>query len=52
VETHISDEDAEGEPDEEYLAGGGADQGYGTQYVETQYETGTGSYAMHGQMRQ
>jgi len=46
VETHISDEDAEGEPDEEWLSGGGCEvQAYGAEY-----EASDGSYAMQGGM--
>ena len=47
VETRISDEDAEGEPDDEWLSGGGDDQAYGTQF-----EAGMGSYAMQSEMGQ
>lgn len=48
VETHISDEDAEGEPDDEWLSGGGGeDQGFGTHF-----ESGMGSYAMQDEMGQ
>ena len=47
METHISDEDAEGEPDDEWMSGSVEEQGYGTPF-----EADMGSYAMQGEMGQ